>query len=103
MPPLLYAHAVSQPEVPFTFEYVEDIPITLVAHQKPPTLISGSVIPDSYSMSASAQCSFDKDDPALLALSTSGQINEYQVISVDENCQVLFKHKLPYVEVLSTQ
>jgi len=101
MPPLLSARAVSQPEVPFTFEYVEDIPINPAAHQKPPTLIS--VIPDSYSMSASAQCSFDKDDPALLALSTSGQINEYQVISVDENCQVLFKHKLPYVEVLSTQ
>jgi len=29
----------------------------------------------------------------------SGQINEYQVISVDENRQVIFKHKLPYVEV----
>jgi len=46
MPPLLYAHAVSQPEVPFTFKYVEDIPITLVAHQKPSTLISASAIPD---------------------------------------------------------
>ena len=97
MPPLLYARAVSQPEIPFTFKYVEDIPIALAAHQKPPTLIT--VVADSYSTSASAQHSFNKGDPALLALSTSGQINEYQVISVDENRQVLFKHKLPYVEV----
>jgi hypothetical protein len=96
MRPLSYARAVSQPEVPFTFKYVEDIPITLAA-----TLIS--VIAGSYSTSASAQRSLDKGDPALLALSMSRQIDEYQVISVDENCQVLFKHKLPYVEVLSTQ
>jgi len=101
MPPRSYARAVSQPEVPFTFKYVEDIPITLAAHQKPPTLIS--VVADSYSTSTSVQRSFDKGDPALLALSMSGQINEYQVISVDENCQVLFKHKRPYVEVLSIQ
>jgi hypothetical protein len=78
-----------------------NIPITLAARQKPPTLIS--VIAGSYSTSASAQRSLDKGDPALLALSMSRQIDEYQVISVDENCQVLFKHKLPYVEVLSTQ
>jgi hypothetical protein len=81
-----------------------NIPITLAARQKPPTLIS--VAADSYSTSASgsssAQKSFDKGDPALLALSMSGQINEYQVISVDENQQVLFKHKLSYIEVLST-
>jgi hypothetical protein len=78
--------------------------MTLAARQKPPMLIS--VVADSYSSNstpATAQQSFDKGDPPLLALSTSGS-NEYQVISVDENRQVLFKHKLPYVEVLlSTQ
>jgi len=49
MPPLSYARAVSRPEAPFTFRYVEDIPTP-----------------------------FRLADPALLALSTSGQVNEYK-------------------------
>lgn len=39
-----------------------------------------------------------KGDRALMALSTSGEMNEYQALSVDENCMA-FVPKLTYVEV----
>lgn len=44
-----------------------------------------------------AQKCFDEADRTLLALSTSGEIDEYRVVSVDEN-GVQFEHKLPYVD-----
>jgi hypothetical protein len=99
MRPLSYARAVSQPSAVLAFERVEDAP-SAFHHAKRPTMFI-SVNADSYATSASAQHSLDKGDRALLALSTSGQINEYQILEVDENRKITYKHKLPYIEVLS--
>jgi hypothetical protein len=75
---------------------MEEIPNSFECLSRPSAVIPVSV--NTYLTYTAAQQSFDKGDPVLMVLSTSGEINEYKILSVDEN-GVAFGHKLPYVEV----
>jgi len=96
MPPRTYAQAASRPLIPVTFHYIAEKPETTERLSMPSRTIP--VSGGAFSTSAGAQQCFDKDDRALLPISTSGEIDEYHVLSVDEN-GVHFEHQLSFVEV----
>ena len=96
MPPRTYAQAASQPFVPLTFNYVAERPERIERFAMPSRTIP--VSGGAFSTATAAQQCFDKGDKALLALSTSDEIDEYCVRSINEN-GVQFEHKLSFVEV----
>jgi hypothetical protein len=96
MPPRTYAQAASQPLLLKRFNYIAERPELIERRSMPPKTISVSA--NAFSTSTGAQERFDQGDRALLPLSTSGNLNEYQVLAVDEN-GVHFEHKLSLIDV----
>jgi hypothetical protein len=82
--------------IPITFNYIAEKPESIEHLSMPSRTVSVSGGP--FSTSAGAQHCFSRGDQALLALSTSGEIDEHHVLSVNEN-SVQFEHKLSFVEV----
>jgi hypothetical protein len=91
MPPHAFAQAASQPLIPITFNHIAEKPESIEHLSMPSRTVS--VSGSAFSTSAGAQQCFSKGDQALLALGTSGKIDEHHVLSVNE-------HKLSFVEVM---
>ncbi|EDR07398.1 uncharacterized protein LACBIDRAFT_298542 [Laccaria bicolor S238N-H82] len=91
MPARSYALTTSHPLVPLAFNYVSERPAAIERVSMPPRTLTVSGA--AFSTRAGAQDCFDKGDKSLLPLSTSGDITEYRVITLDEN-GLEFQHKL---------
>lgn len=99
MSPSSCTRAVSQRQADFTFQCIENVPKVFEERKRTTHLLIGA---DSCSTIATTQALFDRGDSSLIPLSTSGDITDYETVSVDKNRVVQFRHKLPYIMVLST-